>query len=112
MGLRTNIIGVAADTTEPHIDRIPTSRGAWSTSRATPESALTYTYTYLGLSVTTKTSETKTWVANTKAACDAYVEYYKSNGKASFSITEQSPVIQSYQLVEVTTTEVTTFEAV
>ena len=106
MGLRTIIIGVAADTTEDSIDLTVYERGTYDFS-ASPT-----TYVKDGTFKLTKTTVTKTWVANTKAACDAYVAYYDDVGAASFSVTEQNAVINSFQLVEVTTTTATTFTAV
>ena len=106
MGLRTNIIGVAADTTEDSIDLTVYERGTYDLT-VSPA-----TYTKTGTFKITKTTTTKTWVANTKAACDAYVDYYKAAGKASFSITVQNAIINSYQLAEVTTTTATSFTAV
>jgi hypothetical protein len=94
MALRTTIDLDAPDRQEITDDVVTTPRGTF----------VGEVWTETGRIQKTATRTVKTWVANTRAACEAARTAYAGTG--SVRITEASPVIKSY-LLEISEEEIT-----
>jgi len=88
MALRTTIDLESPDRTDTTKDITNTPRGTYTT---TP-----FSFTLRGVLRIETTHVVKTWIANTKAACDTAAAAYEGNG--SIRITEAHPVIKAYTL--------------
>jgi len=101
MALNGTIVYATPDRIEAQIDKTREERYTWSGTGGE------YTAVLVGVLEFTKTVETRTWVSCTYAACTTFAGSYAGTGSISYS--ESSPVVHSYDLTLVETTESSTW---